>query len=178
MDRHRYHPTPGLPFKFYHVVDPFHDLTAYWDLLTGLTALDQTSSPLDEKALIASIVNHFIPSPTPSIYIPVVHRQHLHLESLTQRVIREREKLLVLEIDVEKIAPAATIYPVRDVIAGREGPWTEDPREDEWMRTYLILHRVPKEAVTVYGSPGEFAQKGGLGFLFVCMCGFLNEYAK
>ena len=66
----------------------------------------------------------------------------------------------MLEIDVKKITPGAKIYPVRDLIAGREGPWTEDPREDEWMQTYLILHRVPKEAITVYKTPGEFVKKG------------------
>ena len=159
MDPPRYYPIPGVPFKFYPVVDPFHDSTAYWDPHTGLTAPNTTSSPIDEKDLIASIINHFHPSHhARSIYVPVVHRQHLQLESLSQR---EREKLLVVEIDVEKIRPAATIYPVRDVIAGREGPWAEDPREEEWMRTYLILHRVPKEVVTVYDTPVEFLTKGG-----------------
>lgn len=169
MDRHRYHPTPGLPSKLYHLVDLFHDLTKYWYPRTSLVAPDTTSSPLDENELITSVVNHFHHhSSTPSIYIPVVHRQHLQLESLWQRLLW-REKLPVLEIDVEKITPAATIYPVRDLIAGREGPWTEDPREEEWMRTYLILHRVPKEAITVYETPGEFLRKGG-GFLVRCVC--------
>ena len=63
---------------------------------------------------------------------------------------------------MEKIKPAATIYPVRDVIAGREGPWAKDPREEEWMKTYLVLHRVPKEAVTVYDTPEELLEKSGV----------------
>ena len=180
MDSHRYHPTAGLDFKLYHVVDPFHDSTKYWDPLTGLTAPSQDFTPVNEKELIASVVNHFYPSAnpsaTPSIYVPVVHRQHLQPESLSQRVVSQREKILVLEIDVEKITPAATIYTVRDLIAGRKGPWVEDPREEEWMKTYLILHGVPKEAVTVYETPKEFLTKGG-GFPSLCLW-VLIEYAK
>ena len=57
--------------------------------------------------------------------------------------------------------PDAKIFPVRDIIAGREGPWRDDPREDEWMNTYLVLHRVPRSAITVHDSPEEFLKKGG-----------------
>ena len=51
---------------------------------------------------------------------------------------------------------------MHDMITEREGPWAEDPGEEEWMKTYLILHRVPKEAVTVYDTPEELLEKGGV----------------
>lgn len=90
----------------------------------------------------------------------MIQRQHLKVEELKKRAQEKAEKILVLEIDVDKIMPEkAKIYSVRDIIAGREGPWVGDPREDEWKVTYLILHWVPSRAVTAY-EPEEFLKKG------------------
>lgn len=54
--------------------------------------------------------------------------------------------------------PEAHIYPVRDLLARRKGEWARDPREESWMKTYLILHRVPREAITVY-TPEELLRR-------------------
>ena len=155
MERHRYHPSPGLSWKFYYVVDRQNDANTYWDETTGLTAQDTSASPGNEDELYKSVFDHFC-LPTPSPYVPVLHRQHVDIEDLKEQVGKE---ILVLEIDVENKMPEAHIYPVRDLLVARKGEWAEDPREKWWMKTYLILHRVPREAITVY-TPKELFEKG------------------
>lgn len=149
----------GVNFKFFHVVDSFSDAVTKWDPRYGLAAKDRITVPRSEKKFQQSIADHFQRSDKKSIYIPVVQRQHLKVEELKKRAQEKGEKILVLEIDVEKILPGAKIYTVRDIIAGREGPWVGDPREDEWKVTYLILHSVWFDAVTAY-EPEEFLKKG------------------
>ena len=80
----------------------------------------------------------------------------MDIEALKQR---GDKNILVLEIDGEKMMPAAQIYPVRDIFSARQDVWEGDPR-GEWMSTYLILHRVPKEAITVH-TVEELEEKGG-----------------
>ena len=79
----------------------------------------------------------------------------MDIKALKQRF---GEELLVLEIDVGKIMPEACIYPVRDVVTGCDLEWPGDPRGG-WGSKYLILHRVPRDAITVY-TPGGLLEKG------------------
>ena len=155
MESHRYHPSPGLSHKFYYVVDRQNDANTYWDETTGLTAQDTSTGPSNEEELYKSVQDHFC-LPTPSPYVPVLHRQHVDIEDLKEHV---GKGILVLEIDVENRMPEAHIYSVRDLLATRKGEWAWDPREEWWMKTYLILHRVPREAITVY-TPKELLEKG------------------
>lgn len=159
MDYYRYYPMLGVNFKLFHVVDSFSHAVTEWDPSWGLAAKDKYRVPSNEKKFHKSITDHFHGSINKSIYIPVVQRQHLKVEELKKRVQEKAEKILVLEIDVEKIMPKAKIFSVHDIIAGREGPWVGDPREDEWKVTYLILHWVPLGAVTAY-EPEAFLKKG------------------
>lgn len=158
MERHRYRPSPGASFKLYHILDPFEDSATCWSPMTGLAAEDTSTILNTEEELIQSIVDYFCnyfsrPNPTP--YVPAVLRQQVDTEALKQRV---GEEILVLEIEVEKIMPEACIYPVRDVVTGCNLEWPGDPRSG-WGSKYLILHRVPREAITVY-TPDELLEKG------------------
>ena len=159
MDYYRYYPTLGVEFKFFHVVDSSSDAVTEWDPRYGLDAKEGLTVPSNEKKFHQSITDHFYRSGKKNVWIPVVQRQHLKVEELKKRAQEKAEEIIVLEIDVEKIMPEAKIYSVRDIIAGREGPWVGDPREDEWRVTYLILHSVPLRAITAYELE-EFLKKG------------------
>lgn len=163
MQRLCYYPTPGVSFKLYHVLDRFHDSATRWSPITGLAAEDTSTTPDNEKDLVQSIFDYFcnnLDRPNPTPYVPVVLRQHVDIEALKQRV---GEEILVVEIDVEKMMPGARIYPVRDIVTGFNLEWPGGARA-EWLKTYLILHRVPKEAITVF-TPDGLVEKGELCLL-------------
>lgn len=163
MERLCYYPIPGISFKLYHVLDRFHDSATRWSPTTGLAAEDTSTTPDNEKDLVQSIFDYFcnnLDRPNPTPYVPVVLRQHVDIEALKQRV---GEEILVLEIDVEKMMPGARIYPVRDIVTGFNLEWPGGARA-EWLKTYLILHRVPKEAITVF-TPDGLVEKGELCLL-------------
>lgn len=158
MERHRYRPSPGASFKLYHILDPLDDSATRWSSTTGLAAEDTSTIPHNEEELFQSIVNYFcnyLSRPNPTPYIPAILRQHVDIKALKQRF---GEELLVLEIDVGKIMPEACIYPVRDVVTGCNLEWPGDPRGG-WGSKYLILHRVPRDAITVY-TPDGLLEKG------------------
>lgn len=162
MDYYRCHPVQDSNIKLFHVIDSSSDAVVKWDPTcptNGLAAKDRITVPETEKEFHKSITDHFQRLGKKTIYISVVPRELLEVEELKKRAQEKAEKILVLEIDVDQIPPDVKIYAVQNIIKGHEGPWVGDPREEEWKWTYLILHWVPKDAITAY-EVEEFWNKG------------------
>ena len=156
MERHRLYMYPGASYKLYHVHDPVLNTTTHWDPITGLAAEDASTVPANEAALFQSITDYFRnqdsrPHPTP--YITAVLRSLVDVETLKRQV---GEGVLVLEINVEKM-PEPWFYPIAQINARYD---LDLPIESKiWRHIYLFLHRVPREAITVY-TPDALLEKG------------------
>ena len=155
MQHERWFPCPGMTNKFAYVVDPLSDAVTSWSPDTGLTAPDTTTAPGSVAELMKSTQDYFCQPKTHTVWVPVFLWSKVDIEALKQR---GDKNILVLEIDGEKMMPDGQIYPVRDMFSTRQDVWQGDAK-GEWMSTYLILHRVPREAITVY-TVEELEEKG------------------